>query len=172
MLDKLKFTGIERWDLGVYTLIVFILLMVILAKYAWPHIRSGLEKREASIFGAMEQAKKDRAEAAELLARAKKELDETAVKIRAILDEARKDAVELKAAETEKGVKDAQAERDRAKREGEENKAALAKDLQRDVVELAVLIATKAVRQQMSIQNQTALLEESIAELKANASQA
>src|SRR5947209_2564830 len=44
MLDKLAFTGIKRWDLGIYTLIVFALLMFILAKYAWPNIKSGLEK--------------------------------------------------------------------------------------------------------------------------------
>ena len=144
VLDKLKFTGIQRYDLGIYTLIVFGLLIFVLAKFAWPHIKTGLEKREANILTALDQAKKDRVEATELLARAKKELDETAAKVRAMLDEARKDAEALKVAKTEEGVKDAQAERERGKREAEADRAALAKELQRQVVELATMIATKA----------------------------
>jgi F-type H+-transporting ATPase subunit b len=172
ILDKMAFTGIKRWDLGLYTLIVFGLLMFVLSKYAWPFIKAGLEKREANIIGALEQAKRERTEATELLARAKKELDETAQKIAAMLAQANRDAETLKAAKTEEGVKDAQSERDRAKREGEEKKAAMAKELQQQVVELAVLIATKALRQQVSIPNQTALLDESIAELKANGNRA
>jgi F-type H+-transporting ATPase subunit b len=165
----LDFTGIKRYDLGIYTLIVFAILLVVLAKYAWPNIRAGLEKREASILGALDQAKKDRAEAADLLARAKKELDETAAKVRAMLDDARKDADALKAAKAEEATKDAQATKEQAKREAEGERAALTKAVQQQAVELAVLIATKALRQQVSIQDQSNLLDESIAELKTNA---
>lgn len=168
ILDKMKFTGIHRWDLGVYTLIVFALLMLILSWKAWPQIRAGLEKREANITSALDEAKKERAAAAELMAKAKAELDATAGKVKEMLDEARRDADALKAAKTEEGAKEAQAERDRAKREVEQERAALSKDIQQQAVELAVLIATKALRQQVSVDQQTRLLDESIAELKAN----
>jgi F-type H+-transporting ATPase subunit b len=172
MLDKLEFTGIKRWDLGIYTLIVFGLLMFVLSKYAWPHIKSGLEKRESNILGALEEAKKERAEATALLARAKKDLDETAVKVAALLADARKDAEALKAAETEKGVKDAQAERERAKRDAETHLETMKKDLTQQVVELAALIASKALRKEVTLENQRELLDESIAELKASANKA
>ncbi|MBN9121646.1 MAG: F0F1 ATP synthase subunit B [Planctomycetes bacterium] len=168
----LDFTGIKRYDLGIYTLIVFGILLFVLSKYAWPNIKAGLEKRESTILSALDEAKKDRAEAADLLARAKKELDATAAKVGAMLDEARKDAEALKAAKAEEGARDAQAERDRAKREVEADRAALTKDVQHQAVELAVLIATKALRQQVSVENQSRLLDESIAELKANANRA
>src|SRR5947208_1091831 len=49
----LDFTGIKRYDLGIYTLIVFGILMFVLSKYAWPHIKSGLEKRETNILSAL-----------------------------------------------------------------------------------------------------------------------
>jgi F-type H+-transporting ATPase subunit b len=168
ILDKMKFTGIHRWDLGLYTLIVFGLLMLILSWKAWPQIRAGLEKRELTITSALDEARKDRAAAAELMAQAKKELDATAGKVKEMLDEARRDAEALKAAKTEEGAKEAQAERDRAKREVEQERAALTKDIQQQAVELAVLIATKALRQQVSVDQQARLLDESIAELKAN----
>ncbi len=172
MLDKLAFTGIKRWDLGLYTLIVFGLLMFILSKYAWPHIQSGLEKREANILGALEQARKDRAESEARLTEAKKQLAEAAQQARAVLDEARKDADALRVSEREAGVKDAQAERERAKREAEAERAALTKEVQQQAVELAVLIASKAIREQLSIHNQGKLLDESIAQLNTNANQA
>jgi F-type H+-transporting ATPase subunit b len=168
----LDFTGIKRYDLGIYTLIVFGVLLFVLSKYAWPQIKVGLEKREQNILSALEQARKDRAEAADLMARAKKELDETSAKVRGMLDEARKDAEELKAAKVEEGAKEAQAERERAKRETEADRAALTKEVQQRAVELAVLIASKALRQQISLQNSSALLDESIAELTANANRA
>ena len=172
MLDKLAFTGIKRWDLGLYTLIVFGLLMFILSKYAWPHIKSGLEKREANIYGALEEAKKERAEATALLARAKKELDETAVKVAAMIDAARRDAEALKAAELEKGTKDAQAEREKAARERQADYERLKKEMLQEVTELAALMASKALRKQVTLDNQRELLDESIAELNTTANKA
>jgi F-type H+-transporting ATPase subunit b len=162
----LDFTGIKRWDLGIYTLIVFGLLMFVLSKYAWPHIKSGLEKREANILGALDQAKKDRADSEARLAEAKKQLTEAAQQAGAVLATARADAEALKAAKTEEGVKDAQAERDRAKRDTDAKMEAMKKELRQEVVELAALIAAKAIGQQVTLANQQALLDESIAELK------
>ncbi|MCS6864623.1 MAG: F0F1 ATP synthase subunit B [Gemmataceae bacterium] len=161
----LSFTGIHRWDLGLYTLIVFGLLIFILSRFAWPHIRAGLEKREANILAALEQAKKDRADAEARLAEAKKQLHEAAQQAAAILAEARRDAEVLKATEIEKGQKEAQAERERAKRDVEIRMDAMRKELRQEVVELALLIATKALRRQVTIDNHHQLLDEAIAEL-------
>lgn len=172
MLDKLEFTGIKRWDLGLYTLIVFGLLMFVLAKFAWPNIRAGLEKREASILGAIEQAKKDRVEAEARLAEARKQLAEAAQQAGNILAEARKDAEALKTAETEKGIKDAEAERERARREAEGRMDALRKELMQEVAQLAALMASKALGKQVTLQDQRQLIDDSITELQANANKA
>ncbi len=165
----LSFTGIHRYDLGIYTLIVFGILMFVMAKFAWPHISEGLTKRETTIRGAIDEARRDRAEAAEQLARTKKEIGATASKVEAMIAEARRDADALKATKMEEAEKDAAATRERANREAAAKKEADLKDVQHQAVELAVLIATKALRQQVSIENQRKLLDESIAELNANA---
>ena len=169
IFDKLKFTGITRWDHGFYTLIVFGILMFILAKKAWPKISKGLAAREEKIFGALEQAKQDRAEAEARLAEAKKQLAAAAQEAAAILAQARKDADALKVAEQEKGVKEAQAIREQAGRDTDAKIEALKKELMQQVVELAALMASKALRRQVTVQNQKELLDESIAELKASA---
>lgn len=165
---KGAFIDIHRYDLGIYTLVVFGLLFAILAKFAWGPFTQLLQQREAGLLALHNQAAADRAAAADLMAKAKAELDATAGKVRELLEEARRDAEALRAAKAEEGAKDAQAERERAKREAEQERATLAKDIQQQAVELAVLIATKALRQQVSMENQSRLLDESIAELKAN----
>ena len=168
----LDFTGIKRWDLGIYTLVVFFILLGVLYKFAWPNIKLGLERRETNIRSALDEARKDRADAEVRLADAKRQLAEAAQQAKAILDEARKDAETLRAEQREAGVKDAEAERERAKRETASKQEVMTKEVQQQAVELAVLIASKALRQQVTIQNQNDLLDQSIAELKSNASRA
>ncbi len=168
----LEFTGLKRWDLGIYTLIVFGLLIFILGKYAWPHIKEGLEKREHNIRGVLDEAKKEREEAKVALAEAKKQLDATALQVKGMIDDARKEAEALRNEQREAGVKDAQTERERAKRETAADKDALMKEIKNQAVKLAALIAEKALRRSVSIEDQSRLLDESIAELKSSASKA
>jgi F-type H+-transporting ATPase subunit b len=163
----LDFTGIKRWDLGIYTLIVFLLLVGILWKFAWPHIVEGLEKREVNIKSALEQAKQGQADATALLAAAKRQMDEGAVQVKAMLEEARRDADVLRATEREQGAKDAQAERERAKREIDAAKDVALKDIYEQAVRLASLMSEKALRRTVSADDHRRLLDEALADLKA-----
>ena len=40
----------KKWDLTIYTLVVFVLLFAILYFFAWPNISKGLQKREEMLF--------------------------------------------------------------------------------------------------------------------------
>lgn len=159
------FAGL-RYDLGLYTLIVFAILVFILWKFAWPHIQAGLEKREANIKSVLEQAKHGQTEATALLAQAKRQMDEGAVQVRAMLDEARRDADVLRATEREAGVKDAQVERERAKREIENAKDVALAEIYERSVDLATLLSSKTISRQITADDHRRLLEESLAELK------
>jgi F-type H+-transporting ATPase subunit b len=172
MLDKLSFTGIKRYDLGIYTLVVFGILMFVLSRYAWPHIREGLEKREVNIRATLDEAKATLAEAKKEREATRAQLAEASAQIAAMMAEARNDAEALKVAKHEEGLKEAQAERERAKRELEIERGGLTKEVHEYTIQLATLLAEKAVRQHLDSSNQQKLLEESIAELKANASRA
>jgi F-type H+-transporting ATPase subunit b len=162
----LDFTGIKRYDLGIYTLIVFGILMLVLAKYAWPPMREGLEKRESNIKSALEQAKQDHAAASALLAQAKKQTDDAAVQVKAMLDEARRDADVLRASEREAAAKDIVAEKDRAKREIAAEKDAILKEVYDQSVKLAAMMSEKAIRRSVSADDHRRLLDESLAELR------
>jgi F-type H+-transporting ATPase subunit b len=168
----LDFTGIKRWDLGIYTLVVFGLLMFILTKYAWPHIKAGLEKREVNIRGALDEAKTVLADAKREREAAQAKLAETALEVKAILDEARRDAEALRTDEREKGVKEAQAAKQAAERQIANDRDALLKDVYEQAVKLAALMSEKALQRAVSEADHRRLLDESIAELNRAANKA
>lgn len=165
--DKLGFLGLKRYDLGIWTLVVFGLLMFVLSRYAWPKMREGLEKREANIRSALDEARQNAAAAKLELEQAKRELAKAALDARAIVEEARRDAEALRASEREAGIRDAAIERERAKRETEALKDALLKELYDQAVKLAALMSEKALRRSVSIDDHRRLLDEALADLKA-----
>jgi F-type H+-transporting ATPase subunit b len=165
----LSFLDLKRWDLGIYTLIVFGLLCLFLYKFAWPRISAGLDLREKRVREAQDEAVRTKQEAEALRVRLQGEYAEAHDKIRAMLDEARRDAEAMKARERDAGQREAAAERDRARREIEAETEMRKQELNRYAVQLAALMATKAVRRQLTVEDQGRLVEESLAELKAGA---
>jgi F-type H+-transporting ATPase subunit b len=162
----LSFAAPERYDLGIYTLIVFVLLFAILTKFAWPNIAAGLKKREAVILGAREEAAKSKAEAEDLRAKLQKDYAEAQDKIRAMLDEARRDSEALRTTEREAGARDAQTERDRARREIQTEKDAVLQELYQQAVQLASLLSSKTIRRELTADDHRKLLDESLAEIR------
>jgi F-type H+-transporting ATPase subunit b len=149
------------------TLVVFAVLLGVLYKFAWPQILSGLRKREDTIFAARDEAVKVKREAEELRASLQGQLAKANDDIRAMLDEARRDADALKVSEREQGKKDAATELDRARREIAAERDAALQELRQESVKLAGLMASKAVRKQLSVEDHARLLTESLDELKA-----
>src|SRR5688500_13000128 len=84
-----------RFDLGLWTIVIFVLLLVILRKFAWGPRLEGLTKREQSIRDAVEEAKKARDETARVSAEFKAKMDQAYAEIPKMMDEARRDAQTL-----------------------------------------------------------------------------
>jgi F-type H+-transporting ATPase subunit b len=162
----LDFTGFKRYDLGLYTLIVFGLLLLILNKFAWPHISEGLKKREAAIIGARDEATRAKLDAEGLRVKLQNDYAEAQDKIRAMLDEARRDADTLRATEREAGAKDAQTERERARKEIQAEKDAALQELYQQAVQLAALLSSKTIRRQLTADDHRRLLDDSLAEIR------
>jgi F-type H+-transporting ATPase subunit b len=164
-----EFIDIHRYDLGIYTLIVFGLLFLILAKFAWGPFTQGLQKREADLVALRDAAKNAQIEAEAARARLNAEFAQANDKIRLMLEEARRDADDLRAREREVGTKEAAAERERAKREIQAAKDEALQDIYQQSVQLAAMMSSKALRRSMSADDHTRLVDESLAELKAGA---
>lgn len=163
--------AVDPVTMGV-TLVVFLALLAVLYFAAWGPILKGLKKREEVIFGARDEALKTKHEAEELRVKLQAEFASANDRIRAMMDEARRDADVLRAAEKAVGQKEAQAERERAKREIQMAIDQALQEIKQHAVKLAALMSTKAVRRSMSEDDHKRLVDESLTELKATVTKA
>ena len=68
-----------------WTIVVFLLLLLILKRFAWPAILGAVEAREKALEEQLAEAERNRAEAAKLLAEHKKLVGDARAQARAIL---------------------------------------------------------------------------------------
>src|SRR6478735_4821562 len=80
-------------DLALWTLVVFVVLFLVLKKFAWPQITEALEERERKIAATISDANAKLEDAKKLYAEHEAKLTATAGEVRALLDEARRDAI-------------------------------------------------------------------------------
>jgi len=155
-----------KWDLGLWTLVVFGLLILILRRVAWGPMLEGLKKREASIREAIDEAKRAREDAERLRLQFQSEMDKASDKVRALLDEARKEAQQAQDAMLAKARTEIQTERDRLRREIELAKDQALQELWHRTAQLAAQVSSKAIRRQLTTEYHRRLVDEAIAELR------
>lgn len=155
-----------RWDLGLWTLVVFLLLLFILSKLAWKPMLAGLQKREANIRGAVEDAERARDEAKRLRDQLQQEMDHANEKVRDILDEARRDAQHTTDEMIAKARAEIQTERDRLRRELETGRDQALQQISEYAAKLATLVSAKVIRRQLSQEDHRRLVDEAVAELR------
>lgn len=164
--------GLTRYDLGIYSFIVFILLLGILGKFAWGPMMKGLDAREASLRQTFADAEKAKADAQTALKEIEARLAKANDEVRAILEEARRDANALKERAKAEAAAEIQAERDRARREIETAREQALQDLYQQSVQLAALLSTKTIKREISPEDHNRLLDEALNDLKATLSKA
>lgn len=165
-LDAGKTSGLTRYDLGLWTLVVFGLLMILLGKFAWKPIMAGLQKREDSIASHHVAAEEARLQAEKLLAEVKAQRAKGNEEIVALLAEARRDADSYRETERTRAAADIQADRDRLKREIETARDQALKELWEKTVQLAALVSTKTLGRVVTTDDHHRLVDESLVELQ------
>ena len=167
-VDVAESFGLKRWDLGIYTLIVFLLLLAILGRFAWGPMMRGLDAREAALRKTHDDAEAARAESQRNLAEVQSRLAKAADEVRAMLDEARRDAQVVKDQMKAEAAADVQAERERIRREIEMARDQALQDIYQQAVQLAALVSTKAVKRELTPADHTRLLDEALTDLRTN----
>lgn len=160
--------GLKRYDLAIWTFVVFGILIVVLGKYAWGPIMAGLDKREANLRKAHDDADAARSEAQKALDEVKARLAKANEEVRAMLDEARRDAQVVKERMKADAATEIQAERDRIRREIDMARDQALQDIYQQAVQLAALVSTKAVKRQLTPADHQRLLDEALADLRTN----
>jgi F-type H+-transporting ATPase subunit b len=156
-------------DLSIYTFVVFLVLLAILSRAAWPKISEALLERERRIEGAIADAAAKHEEAKRLLAEHEARLAGAAAEVRAMLDEARRDADATKAQIVAEAREAAKQEHQRAQRDIEVAVDAATKNLAELSANLAVDLAGKAIRETINPAKAQELVREALTGLSAAA---
>jgi F-type H+-transporting ATPase subunit b len=153
-------------DLGVWTVVVFLTLLFVLKRHAWGPMLDGLQKREDSIRSALDEAQRAREEAKTLQARFEAEMNRAQEKVREVMDEARRDAQAMRDDMVAKAKSEIQTERERMRHDIEMARDAALHQLWNQSAQLATMIASKAIRRQLNIDDQRQLIDEAITEMQ------
>jgi F-type H+-transporting ATPase subunit b len=154
-----------RTDLAIWTLIVFLILFALLSWFAWPQIAAALDEREKKITDSIAAAQAKHEEAKRLLAQHEAKLAATAGEVRALLEEARRDAEHTRKSIAAKGDQDAKAALERALREIDRAKDGAIHELAITSANVAIELARKVVREKLSPDEQNKLVREALGKL-------
>ena len=132
-----------------WTLIVFLFLFFILGKFVFPKITAAVEAREKALEEAIEGAKRDREEAARILAEQLKQIEAARVEAQKIIVEGRQMGDKVRAQMIEETHQQQQAMLERARREIEMEKENAIAELRREAIELAIAGASKVIEKNM-----------------------
>ena len=149
-------------DLAIVTAIIFGLLLLILGKFAWGPIRQALDDRENYVATQLDEAKQRHEDAQRLLKEHEQKLAGATDEVRALLDQARKEADMQKQAILGEAQKAAAAEKDRALREISAAKNEALQDLADKSVGTAVDLAGRIVGRQLDNKDHANLIEDAL----------
>ena len=149
-------------DLAIFTFVVFVILLVVLRKFAWGPIMGALERREHNIAEHISQAERNHEQARLLLVDYEKRLAGAANEVRELLEEARRDAEYTKQSILAEARQGAEAEKARALRDIEAATDAALETLAKRSSPLAVDLAGKIVSAQLSKADHTRLIQEAM----------
>jgi F-type H+-transporting ATPase subunit b len=161
----------KSYDLGIWSLVVFLALFLILQKKAWPMILANLQKREQGILQAIAEAEQGRQEAAKMRLQLQKELDNASDKVREMMEEARRDAQHARDEMMSEARNEIQSERERMRREIEVARDQALQHIWTQAAQLATLISTKAIRRTTTPDDHRRFVDEALAELRTAGSQ-
>jgi len=160
--------GLLKVDPGLllWTIITFIVLLLILWKAAWKPIVEALDARAEKVRGDIESAEKSRLEAERLFAEHKAMMDKAKEEAASIIAEGKADAERLKNSIVEKANQEAKDLIERARREINLAKDKALAEIQTEVVAISTDIAAKIIAKNLKVEDQKALVEEALQKIR------
>ncbi len=154
--------------LSIWTTVVFLLLVLVLRKFAWRPILQALEEREEKIRSSLEQSERARAEAAELLKQNEKNMARADEEYQKVIREAKVLGEKLKEEIVGKAHQQAQRDLKHAKEEIERETEAAKQSLRSEVADLAIQAAEKILDESLDANRHKTLVDNFLKQLPKN----
>jgi F-type H+-transporting ATPase subunit b len=149
-------------DLAWFTLVVFVVLLLVLTKFAWKPLMAGLDQRERTIADMIDEAKRNQDESARKLQAYEQKLAAAAAAAHEVLVQARRDAAAASEKMLEEARADANRERLRALADIEAAKNTAVQQIADQSANLAFALARKLIHKELRPEDHTALIRESL----------
>lgn len=154
--------------LMIWTVISFVCLAIVLAKFAWKPMLKILNEREGKIRNALEEAGLARTEAAALLKQNEKNLAQAEEEYQRMIREGKALAEKMKEEIVTKAKQQAQVELALANEELKRNIEAAKHQLQVEVADLAIKVAEKILNETLDEKKQKKLMDTFISQFPKN----
>ena len=152
--------------LYIWTILTFLVLLALLAKFAWGPLLEALEKRQDVIRKSLDDARLAREELAQVKTEAQRLLAEARTEAQDIVSRTRSDAARFADEMKVKARADADALVKRAERDIEMQVSRAMENIRRETVELSVAIASKILRRDISREDNERLMQDTLKEMQ------
>ncbi|HIM30190.1 MAG TPA: ATP synthase F0 subunit B [Planctomycetes bacterium] len=160
--DSLFDPGQWRSDLNIFTLIVFLLLIGVLMKFAWGPIAEGLDKREQGIANKIDEANRDAEAATARLAEYEAKLSDAESEGQALISKSQNLADENASRIRQEAEADADQQKQRAQADIDAARNVALNDLSTQSVDLAVHLASQIVGRELKQADHEALIQDAL----------
>lgn len=156
-------------DIGnaLWTVVIFVLVLVVLGKYAWGPLLAGLQAREAYIRESLQTARRDREEAEARLGEYQEKLAAARTEATAIIEEGRRDAEAVKRKIEEHAKQESAKMIERAQREIDAATVEATRQLYALSAHLATELAARIIGRELDPKDHERLIAEAIDEIAA-----
>jgi len=149
-----------------WTLLIFVLVVLTLGKFAWGPLLATLQKREAFIRDSLASAKQDREDAEKRLNELEARLDKAREEASAIVEEGRRDSEEVKRRIEAEARQSADDTVERAKREIGIARDTALKSLHEEAAGLAMNMASSVLKRQLSPEDHGQLVQNALRQMR------
>lgn len=156
--------GLYVGDL-LFVSISFLVLMLLVGKFAWKPVAKMMEDRRTKITNDLDGAAKARQEANELADKREKELQNTRAEATQIVNEARQNGEEQRQAIMGKAQNEAKNLKESAQRDAQQARIDALNSARAEVAQLSVDIASKLIGRELSAADQEDLINSYIKDL-------
>ncbi|KML33404.1 F0F1 ATP synthase subunit B [Rossellomorea marisflavi] len=145
-------------------LVLFLVLLWLLKKFAWGPLMGIMQERENHIAGEIDAAEKSRTEASKYLEEQRELLKEARQEALALIESAKKQGDDQRSQIILEARQESERLKESAKREIETQKDQAMAALREQVASLSVMIASKVIEKELSVEDQEQLINDYIKE--------